>query len=71
MKAIILVGGYGTRMRPLTFHCPKPIFPFISKTPVEYMVEVCLLALRHWPKSESRKSSWASTARPTVKSLLR
>ena len=39
MKAIILVGGYGTRMRPLTFHCPKPIFPFISKTPVQYMVE--------------------------------
>lgn len=47
MKAIILVGGYGTRMRPLTFHCPKPIFPFISKTPVEYMVEVRLQTLRH------------------------
>lgn len=34
MKAIVLVGGYGTRMRPLTFHCPKPIFPFLNKTPV-------------------------------------
>jgi mannose-1-phosphate guanylyltransferase len=40
MKAIILVGGYGTRMRPLTVTCPKSVLPFINKPMVEFQVEV-------------------------------
>jgi len=31
MKALILVGGFGTRLRPLTFSVPKSIVDFVNK----------------------------------------
>lgn len=40
MKALILVGGYGTRMRPLTISYPKSAFPFANKPMVEHQIEV-------------------------------
>lgn len=38
MKAIILVGGYGTRLRPLTATCPKSVLPFANKPMVEHQI---------------------------------
>lgn len=48
LKAIILVGGYGTRLRPLTFTCPKPLVPFANKPivmhQIEALVKVCFVS---------------------------
>lgn len=38
MKAVILVGGEGTRMRPLTCNTPKPMVPIINKPFLEHMI---------------------------------
>ncbi|KAL8447742.1 hypothetical protein Emag_004203 [Eimeria magna] len=38
MKALILVGGYGTRLRPLTLSVPKPLINFCNRSIVEYQV---------------------------------
>lgn len=52
MKALILVGGYGTRMRPLTINYPKSAFPFVNKPMVEHQIEVTITnEYRHFLKS--------------------
>lgn len=36
MKAVILVGGEGTRLRPLTINTPKPMIPLVNIPLLEY-----------------------------------
>ena len=38
-KALILVGGYGTRLRPLTFSIAKPLVEFAGRSLLEYQIE--------------------------------
>lgn len=38
MKAVILVGGLGTRLRPLTCNRPKPMLPIVNEPFIEHML---------------------------------
>jgi mannose-1-phosphate guanylyltransferase/phosphomannomutase len=38
MKAIIMAGGEGTRLRPLTSNRPKPMIPIVNKPVIEHAV---------------------------------
>lgn len=39
MKAVVLAGGRGTRLLPLTVYRPKPMIPFFNRPLMEYIVQ--------------------------------
>jgi mannose-1-phosphate guanylyltransferase len=39
MQALILAGGQGTRLRPLTSTIPKPVVPLVGRPFIAYMLE--------------------------------
>jgi len=39
MKALILVGGFGTRLRPMTLTVPKPLVDFGNKPILCHQIE--------------------------------
>ncbi len=57
LKAVILVGGPGTRLRPLTDNCPKPIVPVLNRPFLEHTlahlkqfgIEDVILAMSYLP----------------------
>ena len=58
MKAVILVGGEGTRMRPFTLSTPKPLLPVAGRTMIERVahhlvhhgIDSLVLALGYLPQ---------------------
>ena len=59
MKAVILVGGEGTRLRPLTYEVPKSMVPVLNRPFMEhaiaylkrYGIDDLVLAMRYLPES--------------------
>jgi len=40
MNAMIMAGGFGTRLRPLTHNVPKPMIPMANKPMMEHIVDL-------------------------------
>jgi mannose-1-phosphate guanylyltransferase len=41
MQAVIIAGGKGTRLRPLTYGCPKPMLTLLDRPFLEWMIGRC------------------------------
>ena len=39
MKAVVLVGGEGTRLRPLTETMPKPLVPLMDRPSLDHVLD--------------------------------
>lgn len=40
MKAVVMAGGEGTRLRPLTINRPKPMVPVVNRPVMEHIIEL-------------------------------
>ena len=40
MKGVIMAGGFGTRLKPLTINRPKPMVPIANRPVMEHIVEL-------------------------------
>jgi mannose-1-phosphate guanylyltransferase len=59
MKALILAGGYGTRLRPLTFTRPKHMLPIANRPHIDHVFD---LLLRHGINEAVLLTSYLSEA---------
>ncbi|MBP1449424.1 MAG: NTP transferase domain-containing protein, partial [Thermoproteus sp.] len=38
-RVLILAGGFATRLRPLSYTRPKPLFPILGKPLIDWIIE--------------------------------
>ena len=60
MKALILVGGYGTRLRPLTLSKAKPLVEFANKPMLLHQIEALVEAGVNQVCCDVLEGSWHS-----------
>ena len=71
MKALILVGGYGTRLRPLTLSRPKPLVEFCNKPMLLHQVEaLAAVSIPPPPSQFSRYLNIWYTAELCIKRVM-
>lgn len=54
MKAVIMAGGEGTRLRPLTCNIPKPMVPIVNRPMMEHILNL----LKHHQITEIANTLW-------------
>ena len=40
MKAVVMAGGSGSRLRPLTIQRPKPMIPIVNKPVISHILDL-------------------------------
>ena len=58
MKAVIMAGGEGTRLRPLTSNCPKPMLPLANRPMMEHIIDLVRLNSRMSSKGAYEGICW-------------
>jgi mannose-1-phosphate guanylyltransferase/phosphomannomutase len=63
MHGVILAGGFGTRLRPLTIDLPKPMAPVVNQPMMEHVVRLArkhgftdLLSMLHYSPDVIKKT---------------
>lgn len=59
-KALILVGGYGTRLRPLTLSRPKPLVEFANKPMILHQIEALVTVGVREVNTSPSSSGWSN-----------
>ena len=63
MKAVVMAGGEGTRLRPLTSNQPKPMVPVAGKPCMEHIID---LLRRHGMTRHRRHGRLPAAGDPRV-----
>src|ERR1044071_8736194 len=78
MQALILAGGKGTRLRPLTVYTPKPVVPVCNRPFLLYQLDTLrragvtdvTLSLSYQPHKIEEKLGEGSECGPTLNSAV-